>query len=204
MEEPGGSVTHWIALIREGDADATQAIWQRYFPQLVQQARNRMRGPPSGLADEEDVAISVMESLFRAAADGRFPDLTDRDDLWRLVLSMTIRKVVDLKRHEYRARRGGGRLQSEADLEHANGFDEGAALAQFAGEEPTPAFVVAMAEECRHLLSQLQDEELQKLALAKLEGHTNGEIAAQLDCSERTVERRLRLIRRKWDSGPPP
>jgi DNA-directed RNA polymerase specialized sigma24 family protein len=43
------------------------------------------------------------------------------------------------------------------------------------------------------------DDDLQVLALAKLRGYENREIAAQSDCSLRTVERRLHLIRRKWE-----
>lgn len=51
-----------------------------------------------GVADGEDVAISVMESFFRAAKNGRFPDLNDRDGIWRLLSTMTRRKVIDLIR----------------------------------------------------------------------------------------------------------
>ena len=91
-----GSVTHWFEQICEGDSDAARAIWERYFPQLVHLARDKLRGSPRRAADEEDVAASVMESLFRAAGRGRFPHLADRDELWRLILSMTARKVVDL------------------------------------------------------------------------------------------------------------
>jgi DNA-directed RNA polymerase specialized sigma24 family protein len=55
-----------------------------------------------------------------------------------------------------------------------------------------------MAEECRRLLELLDDAELRTIAVAKMEGYTNAEIAAQLNRSERTVERRLRLIRDRW------
>jgi DNA-directed RNA polymerase specialized sigma24 family protein len=61
-----------------------------------------------------------------------------------------------------------------------------------------------MAEECGRLLARLGDPELQALAVAKMEGYTNDEIAAGRDCSVRTVERRLRLIRRKWERDHSP
>ena len=64
------------------------------------------------MADEEDIAGSVMESLLRAAQKGRFPDLADRHDLWRLLLRITVRKVVDLKRRESRKRSVGGRVKT--------------------------------------------------------------------------------------------
>ena len=84
-----GSVTHWFEQIRDGDSIAGEAIWKCYYPDLVRLAREKLRGTPRRMADEEDIAASVMESLFRAARDGRFPDLADRHDLWRLLLSCT-------------------------------------------------------------------------------------------------------------------
>jgi hypothetical protein len=91
------SVTHWFEQIREGDSEAARAIWERYFPELVRLAREKLRGVPRRVADEEDIAASVMKSFFRAAQKGRFPDLADRHELWRLLLQMTARKVVDSK-----------------------------------------------------------------------------------------------------------
>ena len=113
-----GSVTHWFKQIREGNSVAAGAVWERYYPELVRLAREKLRGTPRRMADEEDIADSVMESLFCAAQKGRFPDLADRHDLWRLL-------------------------------------------------------------------------------------YTNEEIAERSGCSVRTVERRLRLIRKKWQQEEP-
>jgi RNA polymerase sigma factor (sigma-70 family) len=196
-----GSVTHWFEQIRVGDSVAAEAIWKRYFPELVRLAREKLRGTPRRVADEEDVAASVMKSLFLAAQKGRFPDLADRDDLWRLLLRMTARKVVDLKRREGRKRRGGGRVKGESVLGGADPADEYRGLAEIIGDVPTPEFAAMMLEERQGLLELLDDAELEALAVAKMEGYTNEEIAKQLACSVRTVERRLRLIRKKWQRG---
>ncbi len=196
-----GSVTHWLEQIREADSVAARALWERYFPQLVRLARARLRGAPRRVTDEEDVAASVMESLFRAAEKGRFPDLADRDDLWRLLLRMTARKVVDLRRHEARQRRGGGRVKGESVLGGAGSPYGPAALAEVIGDAPTPEFAAMMIEQCQVLLDRLADPELEALASAKLEGYTNEEIAERFGCSPRTVERRLNLIRKKWKRG---
>jgi len=198
-----GSVTHWFEQVREADSLAARALWERYFPELVRLAREKLRGAPRRAADEEDVAASVMESLFRAAEQGRFPNLADRDDLWRLLLRMTARKVVDLKRHEARVRRGGGRVRGESALGRAGSAYDPAALAEVIGDAPTPQFAAMMIEQCQGLLAQLGDPDLETLALAKLEGYANEEIAERLGCSLRTVERRLHLIRKKWEREPP-
>jgi DNA-directed RNA polymerase specialized sigma24 family protein len=188
-----GSITHWIAELKDGNSAGAQAIWQRYFPRLVQLARKQIKGVPRGMADEEDVALSALDCFCRAARQGRFPDLAARDDLWRLLLQITVHKAVDLARHERRQRRGGGQVRSLHD-----GEPDVQRLADIVGTEPTPEFALMMADECRRLLEQLDDPQLRELALAKMEGHSNQEIAQRLDCSERTVERRLRLIRKEW------
>ena len=75
-------------------------------------------------------------------------------------------------------------------------------LEQVLDDAPTPEFAALMAEQCRSLLERLDDPGLQTLAIAKMDGSTNEEIAAEQNCSVRTVERRLRLIRDIWrDEG---
>jgi DNA-directed RNA polymerase specialized sigma24 family protein len=199
-----GSVTHWFEQLKQGDSIAARAIWERYFPELVRLARDKLRGTTHVAADEEDVALSALDSFFHAAQGGRFPDLADRHDLWRVLLQMTVRKVVDLKRHETRQRRGGGRLRLESVLERADADLGESPLAQVVGDTPTPEFAAMMAEECGRLLGVLTDPSLRSLAVAKMEGYTNREIAERSDCSLRTVERRLGLIRKKWQQERPP
>jgi DNA-directed RNA polymerase specialized sigma24 family protein len=52
-------------------------------------------------------------------------------------------------------------------------------------------------------LDRLDNEMLRTVALRKLEGYRNSEIAAQLDCATRTVERKLRRIRALWSQEAP-
>jgi RNA polymerase sigma factor (sigma-70 family) len=189
-----GSITHCLHLLRQGDQEAVRVIWERYFPQLVEQARLTLNARARRAADEEDVALSAMERFCRAAKQGRYPDLADRYGLWRLLLRITTRRALDLARRERRQRRGGGARQdaltgADADFER---------LSSVTADEPSPAFAAEMAEACRGLLDRLPDAELRTLALAKLEGYGNQEIADLLNCSVRTVERRLQLIRELW------
>src|SRR5436305_12655413 len=110
------SVTHWLGLLRGGDAAAAQRLWERYFGRLVGLARTRLQGHPRRAADEEDVALSVFRCLCDGAAQGRFPRLDDRDDLWRLLVTLTERKAINLARDERRLKRGGGAVLGAADL----------------------------------------------------------------------------------------
>ena len=71
-------VSHWIELIKDGDSIAAQQIWHHYFDRLVRSVRQNLRGQNRGVSDEEDIVVSVFESFYRAAENGRFPDLSDR------------------------------------------------------------------------------------------------------------------------------
>jgi DNA-directed RNA polymerase specialized sigma24 family protein len=199
-----GSVTTWIGRLKAGDHAAAQRLWEGYFRRLVGLARARLQGTPRAAADEEDVALSAFDSFCRGAERGQFPQLVDRHDLWQLLVLLTARKAVQWQRHERRQKRGGGRVLGEADLGDANASGDEPALAQVLGPEPTPEFAAQVAEECQRLLGLLDDGRLRALALRKMEGYTNEEIARDLGCGLRSVERKLVRIRTLWASevGP--
>ncbi|MGA2255202.1 MAG: ECF-type sigma factor [Thermoguttaceae bacterium] len=194
----GGSITHWIREVRQGDSAAAEALWKRYFPKLVQLAQKKLQGLSGQMADEEDVALSAMNRFYQAAEEGRYPDLADREGLWRLLLEITAHRVIDLRRRENRQRRGGGQCRSSAARNPTGSEIAQSAVFEAPDDTPTPEVAAMMANECQRLLEELHDGELQAIATAKMEGASNAEIAAQLNCSQRTVERRLRLIRDKW------
>jgi DNA-directed RNA polymerase specialized sigma24 family protein len=194
-----GSVTYWIDQLKAGDRAAAQPLWEGYFQQLVVRTRQKLAGMPRRAADEEDVALSAFASFCDAAAQGRFPQLHDRDDLWRLLIVITDRKAGRLVQYERRQRRGGGQVLDEAALQHGRPEAEALPLAQIAGPGLSPDFAAQMGEECQRLLAALDDPELQRAAVLKMEGYTVAEIAAQMACVPRTVKRWLRLIRQMWE-----
>ena len=193
------SVVGLIEQVRAGNEQAAHAIWDAYFPDLVRIARQHLSSMPRRVADEEDVALSALNSFFQAAEKGRFPDLAGRDDLWRLLSRMTQRKAVDLIRQTLNKSRGGGAVRGDSVFS-AQQSDTGEGLAGEAVEELTPELVAIVAENCRQLLESLEDDELKAIAMAKMQGYTNDEIAERSDVALRTVERRLNLIRSKWKS----
>jgi DNA-directed RNA polymerase specialized sigma24 family protein len=187
----------------EGDPAAAQPLWERYFRRLVARARRKLAGTPRGAADEEDVALSAFDSVCRAAAQRRFPRLDDRDDLWRLLLVLTDRKASNQRRHATRQKYGGGKVLNEGALPAVDSAGD-SPLAQLPGREPTPQYAAQVTETWRRLFTllrdpELEDPELEKVACLKMEGHSLDEIAAQLGCHPRTVQRQLRLIRHIWE-----
>lgn len=192
-----GSVSQWIIGAKRGESVAVQRLWERYFDRLVHLARKRLIATHRRVADEEDVALSAFASFCTAAEQGRFPDLSDRDDLWRLLIRITAQKAVDQIRHDSRKKRGGGRVLGESALKDLAGKNGDQRLARMVGDDPSPEFAAIVAEQCRLLLDQLE-EDLRAVAEAKMEGYTNQEIADRRTCSLSTVERSLRLIRKRW------
>jgi DNA-directed RNA polymerase specialized sigma24 family protein len=184
-----GSVTVWLEAMKAGDPVAAQRLWEGYFQKLVGMARQKLNGRQCAAADEEDVALSAFESFCRAAANNRFPQLHDRQDLWQILVLLTIRKTSHLIHHERALKRGGGSVRQLSALEEAG--------RELSGGEPTPEFAAQFAEEYRRRLEGLSAD-LRQVALAKMEGYANAEIAARLQVVERTVERRLELIRKLW------
>ncbi len=195
-----GSVTRCIGKIKGGDGDAVQELWERYHRRLAGLARAQLRGTPRRAADEEDVVVDAMDSLFRGAAGGRFPRLHDRTDLWQLLVVITSRKAIDRVNHDRRQKRGGGTVAGESALQGPGGAGgPGAGIEQIVAEEPTPEFAAQLAEEYQRLLDGLGDDVLRSVAVWKVEGYTNDEIAAKLGgVVTRTVERKLGEIRERW------
>ena len=102
-------------------------------------------------------------------------------------------------RHEQRQKRGGGAVRGESVFqEGTEASSEEMGLDQILGSEPTPEFAAQVAEEYQQLLARLGDAELCKVAVWKMEGYSNKEIAAKLSCVPRTVERKVGLIRTLW------
>ena len=59
------------------------------------------------MADEEDAALDAFNSFLAGVVRGRFPQLNDRDDLWRLLVVLTVRKAIGQRRDLTRQKRGG-------------------------------------------------------------------------------------------------
>jgi DNA-directed RNA polymerase specialized sigma24 family protein len=192
------TVTDWIGRLKAGDPLAASLLWERYFHDMVRLARRKLGDSPRVAADEEDVAISAFKSLCLRAARGQFHELKDRDDLWQLLVMITIRKAINQRKHQARGKRGGGRVPLEADRIGGPARPEDSPLEWLAGQELPPEFGTMMDEALRRLFDLLADEKLRLIARLRMDGHTGSEIAAQLSCNRRTVARKLELIRARW------
>lgn len=196
-----GSITAWIGDLRDGRNHAAQDLWQRYYNRLIALARKRLGDSPRRMADEEDVVIRAFNSFCTGAAEGRFPRLNDREDLWQILVMLTARKATDQVKTDQRLKRGAGLVRGDSAFLDQFGPIERAQIDLVVGQEPSPDFAAQVAEELERLLNALNDVTLKTVALAKMEGYSNVEIAERLKVQTRTIERKLRLIREIWTAA---
>jgi len=194
------SVTEWLQQLKQGESLAAERLWQRYLGQLVRLAHKRLGDAPRRAVDEHDVVIAAFADFCKGVEARRFTRLDDRDDLWQVLVVLTQRRAIDQRRREGARRPVDAALLGESALQ--GGEEAGSrppGLAQIIDSEPTPEFAALAAEEFERLLDVLQDDTLRRIALDKMEGYTNQEIAKHLGTSLRGVERKLQLIRRTWE-----
>jgi len=185
-----GSVTKLISRVKHGDAAAAQELLARYFRRLLGLARAKLRGKCLAAADEEDVVQSALVGFFLGAQRGQYTQLHDRDDLWHLLVTITIRKAQKLVKQQAAKKR----LKPESE----DTLPGEPIVEQIVDPNPPPDLEVSANEAVQHLLKRLGDPQLQSIAVWKWEGYTNEEIAAMLGCSPKAIERKLKLIRTIW------
>jgi len=202
-DEETGSVSRWINALKEGQPAAADALWRRYYERVVAIARRRLQsGPQQSVEDAEDVAVSAFYSLCAGAARGQFQQLTDRVDLWQLLAAITVKKALSQRQRYGRLKRGGGQIilgQTAAEPDDKAIHDEPDALASVLSKAPSPESAAIIQEQFQKLLDALEDATLCQIALWRMDGLSNAEIAEKMGCVLRTVERKIERIRLIWE-----
>ena len=200
-----GSVTRLIHDLRHDDPAvrdrAARLVWERYFRNLLALARKHLSRRIRRREDEHDVLQSMVRSFCRRHQRGEYT-LDGRDDLWGLLVTITLCKTRNAALRHRCQRRDVGREQDA--LSSTLGDAPAAlpwALEQMEADEPTPAEAALLYEALERRLQRLAEPELRQIALRKLEGFTNQELAALFDCTQRTIERKLERIRAKWETS---
>jgi DNA-directed RNA polymerase specialized sigma24 family protein len=150
---------------------------------------------PRRVVDEEDVVLCAMQSAMHGIRDGQYPSVRDRQGLLKLLFTITARKASDAQRRHLAEKRGGGKVRGESAFVAP---DAPRGLDGVAAEIPPPEMVPMLVDQMGHLLDLLEEDSLRQVAILAMEGCTVTEMAQQLGCSRRTIERKLRLIRTCW------
>jgi FixJ family two-component response regulator len=146
------------------------------------------------VADEEDAALSAFADFCEQVKnDGFKKKLDDRKDLWQVLALLTKRKAIDHFRKDQRRGEAG-----ESTLKSPHESQVAGAQNVEAHRTVTPDAILQATEDFDRLLQMLPDDQFRQIACLKLEGFNNHEIADQVGCALRTVERRIGQIKAKW------
>jgi RNA polymerase sigma-70 factor (ECF subfamily) len=187
-------MSHDVALetllgqLQSGDQDAAAQIVRRFAHRLVGLAARHLDPLLRARVEAADVVQSVFKSFFLRQRDGQF-ELENWDGLWRVLVTMTVRKCCNWGEHALAACRDVRR-----EIPFPRAADEAAFRWEAVAREPTPAEGAQLAELVEQLFGVFQERERAVLRLC-LQGYAVAEVSAQLGCSERKVYRVLERVR---------
>ncbi len=193
-----GSITRCFRLIRNGDTTSFSRLWERYFPGLTRLARRWMSANHCRISDDEDVVISVFDAIARGAEAGKFSNLRDRDELWRLMVSITRHKVRTKTRMERRTKRGFGRILRQPTISNGTSVIELSLDDIHGSNGSSPESLASIVDQYRFLLARLGDDSLKAVVAGTLKGESHEQMALKLGVTERTIRRKLQVVRSIW------
>jgi len=193
------SPTYWLPALQKGNEQAAERLWKDYFLKTVRLAKRKMTGLRLRAADEEDVALSAMNSFYHMAQQRDEP-IPDSEELWKLLSTIVRRKVNKERQRQFAEKRQEYRLVGESAVSPVQDDDkqeEANGLAQHPSREPSPELAAELAETWERILALPDTEEL---VLLKRDGYSNSEIAQKMGCSTRTVQRTIEKIKNEWEN----
>jgi RNA polymerase sigma-70 factor (ECF subfamily) len=141
-----------IQQVRRGDQTAAAELVRRYEPAIRRVARIRLVDSRlRRILDSMDICQSVFASFFVRAALGQY-ELENPEDLFKLLVDITRKKLTDRAREELAAKRDCRRL-SRRDPNQSKDSDEGP-VQQAVGRELLQEFHRRLSAEERTLAEQ--------------------------------------------------
>ena len=206
-----GSLTLYVQHLQSPDdrqrEEAARVIWERFASKLQALVRRHLDNRIRRREDEQD----ILQSMYVSFCTGQFQGKTapaSREELWKLLVRITMCKVVNTANRHLAARRDVRRERNAATDQN------GATPVLFPRwmldhvdrAQPSPEERVVVVEELDRLLQGLT-EEYRRIVVWKLEGFTNAEIACMIGRTVRCVELKMQLIRKRleprMDEGDP-
>lgn len=173
-----------LAQWKSGNQLAATLLTDRYMQRLTALARSRLSRKLSRRLDADDIVLSAWRSFFIAARHSRIL-VPDDDNLWPLLVTMTLRKLQrQVQRHQSEKRSIGLEVP----------FDDTDAWQSIVSKDPTPDEAAQLTLDVESLMATLSPSEREVLTL-RLQGEDFQSIATRRNCSERTVRRDIQKIR---------
>lgn len=166
---------------RRGDQSAAAAIFTRYVDRLTALARTRLSPRLAARLDADDIVMSAYCSFFVGVRERGF-NANGGDDLWQLLVQITLRKLYRQVARHHASKRA---VRRDVSLQLVDGSQM-----QIPDREPRAEEAAAVADELERILTGLQPIG-QRVVELRLQGEAVTAIAAELRINERTVRRWL-------------
>ncbi len=177
---------------RQGDSEAANRLWSAYYPALENLCRQNIFSKMRRFENEEDIAVSAFGSVLAHMQEGDFPWIQEGRHFWGILRKVALRKVADRIQREKALKRGGGKVRGES----AFGPNAGQGLAEAAIQhEATPQEHLELQQTIENVVEECDDPILEEIIVLSMHGCNQQEIALALNCSKRTVQRKVRLLR---------
>ena len=185
MEQPKS----FLERLKEGDGKGLDELYTGYQQRLLALVRKRLGKIPLRSFDEEDVVQSVMGSFMKQLGipGSAAQTLESDEDLLPFLFTIATRKT---------SKRIGIAIKKPISGESVFGADAG--LEQFATKDDEDAIALELVEIAQHRLKQLPDQLYVQIALLRLEGKKVVQIADILNISKRSIERKLKDLKKVW------
>lgn len=170
-----------VMMIRDGDEDAAELLYQRYAQRVLSVVQSQMSARLRAKTEAEDIVQSAFRSIFRGVRSGHY-DAPDGSTLWSLLAVIAVNKLRSQAKRLFAQRRDAAR---DVDLES---FVDGL------GEDQRSAEILELT--LRDTLEGMRPFDGQVLSL-RLQRHSVEEISEITKHSKRMVERSLKNSRER-------
>ena len=170
-----------IRRFRRGEADAATALYLRYAHRLGALAEAKTGKDLKTRFDPEDIVQSVFRTFFRRVSGGNY-DVPDGEELWGLLLVVTLNKTRKQAAYHRAGKRSVGKTTNDGEF-----LEQG----QAARDRDSLSELRQVIDEFTETLEPLHQEIID----LRVAGYEVAEIAEKLQKSKRTVERILQRIR---------
>jgi RNA polymerase sigma factor (sigma-70 family) len=176
--------TELIDRWRDGDQLAANVLFQRYVDRLSGIVTSQLSSRFKSRMDADDVLQSGCRSFFRRVQEGQFR-FDEDDDVWKLLVTITLNKLRNQIRRHSAAKRNAGQEFRPATSDVPDDFY----LQKLSGT-PEPVEAFAFSESIEIVADKLSPQHA-LLLVQRMEGHSQQEIAESFGTSDRSIRRML-------------
>ena len=169
---------------REGDQVAANELYQRYVDRLSVIVTAKLAERFRSRMDADDVLQSTCRSFFRRVQEGQF-QFDEDDDVWKLLVTITLNKLRNqIRKHSAAKRDAGQELRPRTD-DRPDDFH-----VQRVGSSPEPVEAFAFSETIESVADKLSPAHALML-IQRLDGFSQQQIADSFETSDRSIRRML-------------